>query len=137
MKSPSNFESLVLGCMDSYDSNQILILQRFSRSTRLSHLFFPPPFFTDASPAEGEPPDGDPPQRPPGMSTEKLENRKACNNTFCTENAKRRAMTKRWRRVLPLFRNLSRKSTKFSQFSSQISLKRDQIWSEFQRLYRK
>ena len=29
MKSPSNFERLVLGCMDSYDSNQILILQHF------------------------------------------------------------------------------------------------------------
>ena len=26
----SNFERLVLGCMNSYDSNQILILQRFS-----------------------------------------------------------------------------------------------------------
>ena len=25
MKSPSNFERLVLGCIDSYDSNQILI----------------------------------------------------------------------------------------------------------------
>ena len=38
MKSLSNFEGLVLGCMDSYDSNQILvlILQGFSRSTRLA-----------------------------------------------------------------------------------------------------
>ena len=33
MKSPSNFERLVLGCMDSYDSNQILIFSGFSRST--------------------------------------------------------------------------------------------------------
>ena len=31
MKSPSNFEGLVLGCMDSYDSNQILILLDFWR----------------------------------------------------------------------------------------------------------
>ena len=38
MKSPSNFEGLVLGCMDSYDSNQILILQGFSRSTRFSYF---------------------------------------------------------------------------------------------------
>ena len=29
---------LVLGCMDSYDSNQILILQHFSRSTRFSYF---------------------------------------------------------------------------------------------------
>ena len=34
----SNFEGLVLGCMDSYDSNQILILQHFSRSTRFSYF---------------------------------------------------------------------------------------------------
>ena len=38
MKSPSNFERLVLGCMDSYDSDQILILQHFSRSTRFSYF---------------------------------------------------------------------------------------------------
>ena len=38
MKSPSNFEGLVLGCMDSYDSNQIVILQHFSRSTRFSYF---------------------------------------------------------------------------------------------------
>ena len=38
MKSPSNFERLVLGCMDSYDSDQRLILQGFSRSTRLAFL---------------------------------------------------------------------------------------------------
>ncbi len=41
MKSPSNFERLVLGCMDSYDSNQnyqIVILQHFSRSTRFSYF---------------------------------------------------------------------------------------------------
>ena len=36
MKSLQYFERLVLGCMDSYDSNQMLILQHFSRSTRLS-----------------------------------------------------------------------------------------------------
>ena len=35
----SNFGGLVLGCMDSYDSNQILILQG-SRSTRLSKWIF-------------------------------------------------------------------------------------------------
>jgi hypothetical protein len=35
-----NFGRLVLGCIDSYDSNQILILQRFSRSTKLSSWFF-------------------------------------------------------------------------------------------------
>ena len=34
----SNFRGLVLGCMDSYDSNQILILQGFSRSTRFAIL---------------------------------------------------------------------------------------------------
>ena len=34
----SNFEGLVLSCMDSYDSNQILILQHFSRSTRFSYF---------------------------------------------------------------------------------------------------
>ena len=34
----SNFERLVLGCMDSYGSNQILILQHFSRSTRLARF---------------------------------------------------------------------------------------------------
>ncbi len=33
MKSPSNFERLVLGSIDSYDSDQIVILQHFSRST--------------------------------------------------------------------------------------------------------
>ena len=38
MESPSNFERLVLGCIDSYDSNQILILQHFSRSTRFAFL---------------------------------------------------------------------------------------------------
>ena len=38
MKSPSNFERLVLGCMDSYDSNQILIYSGFSRSTRFSYF---------------------------------------------------------------------------------------------------
>ena len=38
MKSPSNFEGLVLGCMDSYDSDQRLILQGFSRSTRFTNL---------------------------------------------------------------------------------------------------
>ena len=38
MKSPQNFERLVLGCMDSYDSDQRLILQGFSRSTRLAFL---------------------------------------------------------------------------------------------------
>ena len=27
----SNFERLVLGCMDSYDSNQILILKNFDK----------------------------------------------------------------------------------------------------------
>ena len=36
MKSPSNFEGLVLGCIDSYDSNQILIFSGFSRSTRFA-----------------------------------------------------------------------------------------------------
>ena len=41
MKSPSNFERLVLRCMDSYDSDQIVILQHFSRSdsTRFSHFY--------------------------------------------------------------------------------------------------
>ena len=38
MKSPQNFERLVLGCMDSYDSDQRLILQGFSRSTRFTFL---------------------------------------------------------------------------------------------------
>ena len=36
LASRSNFGGLVLGCMDSYDSNQILIFSDFSRSTRLS-----------------------------------------------------------------------------------------------------
>ena len=40
MKSPSNFERLLLGCMDSYDSNQIVILQHFSRSTRDLLIYF-------------------------------------------------------------------------------------------------
>ena len=31
-----NFERLVLGCMDSYDSEKSRILQRFSRSTRFA-----------------------------------------------------------------------------------------------------
>ena len=34
----ANFRRLVLGCMDSYDSDQRLILQGFSRSTRLAFL---------------------------------------------------------------------------------------------------
>ena len=34
----SNFRGLVLGCIDSYDSNQIVILQGFSRSTRFAIL---------------------------------------------------------------------------------------------------
>ena len=34
----SNFERLVLGCIDSYDSDQRLILQHFSRSTRFAFL---------------------------------------------------------------------------------------------------
>ena len=38
MKSPSNFERLVIGCMDSYESNQIVILKHFSRSTRFSYF---------------------------------------------------------------------------------------------------
>ena len=38
MKSPSNFERLVLGCIDSYDSDQRLILLDFSRSTRFAFL---------------------------------------------------------------------------------------------------
>ena len=38
MKSPSNFERLVLGCIDSYDSDQRLILLHFSRSTRFAFL---------------------------------------------------------------------------------------------------
>ena len=33
-----NFGGLVLGCMDSYDSDQRLILQGFSRSTRFTNL---------------------------------------------------------------------------------------------------
>ena len=33
-----NFERLVLGCMDSYDSEKRRILQRFSRSTRFTYL---------------------------------------------------------------------------------------------------
>merc|ERR1719281_302131 len=35
---PQNFERLVLGCMDSYDSESRLIFQHFSRSTRLAFL---------------------------------------------------------------------------------------------------
>ena len=34
----ANFTRLVLGCMESYDSVQILILQHFSRSTRFAFL---------------------------------------------------------------------------------------------------
>ena len=34
----SNFERLVLGCIVSYDSDQRIILQGFSRSTRLAFL---------------------------------------------------------------------------------------------------
>ena len=34
----ANFRQLVLGCMDSYDSEQWLILQGFSRSTRFAFL---------------------------------------------------------------------------------------------------
>ena len=34
----SNFRRLVLGCMDSYDSDQRLILQGFSKATRLALL---------------------------------------------------------------------------------------------------
>ena len=41
MKSLSNFERLVLGCIDSYDSDQRLILQHFSRSTRSAFFFAP------------------------------------------------------------------------------------------------
>ena len=37
-KKLSNFRGLVLGCIDSYDSNQIVILQGFSRSTRFAIL---------------------------------------------------------------------------------------------------
>ena len=35
---PSNFERLVLGCIDSYDSESRRILQHFSRSTGLAFL---------------------------------------------------------------------------------------------------
>ena len=35
---PQNFERLVLGCMDSYDSNQRGIFQGFSSSTRFTFL---------------------------------------------------------------------------------------------------
>jgi 23S rRNA C2498 (ribose-2'-O)-methylase RlmM len=38
MKSPSNFERLVLGCIDSSDSDQIVMLLDFSRSTRFACL---------------------------------------------------------------------------------------------------
>ena len=38
MKSPSNFERLVLGCIDSYDSESRRIFQDFSRSTRFAFL---------------------------------------------------------------------------------------------------
>ena len=38
MKSPSKFMRLVLGCIDSYDSDQRLVLQGFSRSTRFTFL---------------------------------------------------------------------------------------------------
>ena len=38
MKSPSNFERLVLGCIDSYDSESRRIFQDFSRSTRFTFL---------------------------------------------------------------------------------------------------
>ena len=34
----SNFERLVFGCIDSYDSDQRLIFQHFSRSTRFAFL---------------------------------------------------------------------------------------------------
>jgi len=37
-ESPSNFKRLVLGCIDSSDSDQILIFSGFSRSTRFSFL---------------------------------------------------------------------------------------------------
>ena len=38
MKSPSNFERLVLGCIDSYDSESRRIFQDLSRSTRFQFL---------------------------------------------------------------------------------------------------
>jgi hypothetical protein len=38
MKSPSNFKRLVLGCIDSSDSDQILIFSGFSRSTRFAYF---------------------------------------------------------------------------------------------------
>jgi hypothetical protein len=38
MKSPQNVSRLVLGCVDSYDSNRIVILQHFSRSIRFSYF---------------------------------------------------------------------------------------------------
>ena len=38
MKSSSNFEGLVLGCIDSYDSESRRIFQDFSRSTRFTFL---------------------------------------------------------------------------------------------------
>ena len=38
MKSPSNFERLVLGRIDSYDSESRRIFQDFSRSTRFKNL---------------------------------------------------------------------------------------------------
>ena len=38
MQSHQNFERRVLGCIDSYDSNQIVMLQHFSRSARFTFL---------------------------------------------------------------------------------------------------
>ena len=38
MKSPSNFERLVLGCIVSYDSESMRFFQDFSRSTRFTFL---------------------------------------------------------------------------------------------------
>ena len=61
------------------------------------------------------------------MSTEKLENRKACNNTSLTENAKRRAMTKNLRRLLPLLWNTMGKQNRTPRQKTRWSSKDDQL----------
>jgi hypothetical protein len=42
MKSPSNFKRLVLGCMDSSDSDQIVILLDFSRFYKTIYKIYIP-----------------------------------------------------------------------------------------------
>ena len=58
MKSPSNFERLVLGCTDSYDSNHILMLQHFSRSNEIYKIFILLHFFFRDGKTLENPPQG-------------------------------------------------------------------------------